>query len=57
MGRPKPLLRFGDQALLARLLREARRSSADVTIVVLGHEADRIGREVDLSGVRVVHNE
>jgi molybdenum cofactor cytidylyltransferase len=57
MGKPKPLLRFGDTTFLERILFVLRRSDVGGTTVVLGARADVIRASVDLSGTNVVLNE
>lgn len=56
MGSPKPLLPFRGSTFLGHLIEEFRASRADPVVVVLGHEADRIRREVALGGARTVIN-
>ena len=56
MGRPKPLLRFGDGTFLGQIVSVLRRSHADWITVVLGAAAEAIQRSVDLSGIEVVIN-
>ena len=57
MGQPKPVLRIAGQPLLERVVATVRRSRVDEIVVVLGHEADRVRREVALDGATVVVNE
>ncbi len=47
MGRNKLLLRVGGEALVARAARRAAAAGLDPVLVVLGHEAERVGRELD----------
>jgi molybdenum cofactor cytidylyltransferase len=56
MGRPKQLLGFGEKALLQSVLDSALESDADEVILVLGHEAERILKEIDIRRARVVIN-
>jgi xanthine dehydrogenase accessory factor len=56
MGRPKPFLPLGGRSILARVLDAARGAHFDEIVVVLGHEADRVRREVPLDGTSVVLN-
>lgn len=56
MGKPKPLLRFGDTTFLGRIVSVLRRSQVDRITVVLGAGAEAIQRSVDLSGIEVVIN-
>jgi xanthine/CO dehydrogenase XdhC/CoxF family maturation factor len=55
LGGGKPLLRKGGETLLARALRAAE-AACDGTLVVLGHDADRVGAELD-AGARAVRAE
>lgn len=56
MGRPKPLVPLGEVPLLARVLASVRRSAVGQVVVVLGHEADRVRREVSMDGATIVVN-
>ena len=56
MGRPKPLLPFGQTTFLGHILSVLGASDVGVTTVVLGAGADTIRNSVDLSGVQVVVN-
>ena len=56
MGRPKPLLDFDGQPLLAVLLDQCRRSRVDTVLVVLGHHRGQILEAVDFTGVQIVNN-
>ncbi len=56
MKSSKPLLDFGGMPLLSRLLQECRQSLVDAVVVVLGHEKERILKQVDFSGAQVVEN-
>jgi len=44
MGQPKQLLRMGKETLLDRILGEALGSDLDLTVLVLGHQAQEIKR-------------
>lgn len=57
MGKPKPLLRFGDATFLEQIVSVLRLSDADRITIVLGARAESIRASVDLSGVEVVVNE
>ncbi len=46
MGSPKPLLPYGESTFLERVMREFAASRAQPVVVVLGHEAERIRREI-----------
>jgi xanthine dehydrogenase accessory factor len=56
MGAAKPLVPLGGQPMLSRVLRSLASSRVSDTFVVLGAESDRVHREVDLGGTRVVEN-
>ena len=55
-GAPKPLADWGGGPVLAHLLDVLARTGTDRPVVVLGHEAERVRRAVDLSGAAVVCN-
>lgn len=57
LGQPKQLLPYRGRPLLDWALAALVASKSDIAYVVLGHDAARIGREVDLHGARVVLNE
>jgi len=56
MGRPKPLLRFGDATFLEHILCVLRSSVIERITVVLGAGAEAVRRSTDLSGVHAVVN-
>ncbi|HLE20247.1 MAG TPA: nucleotidyltransferase family protein [Vicinamibacteria bacterium] len=56
MGSPKPLLPLGDTSFLAGLLQQFLASRARPVLVVLGHQAERIRKEVSLEKAAVVVN-
>ncbi len=56
MGRPKPLVPVLGQLLLARVLGAIRASHVGETVVVLGSQAQRVRRAIDLRGATVVVN-
>ena len=56
LGRPKQLLPLGGFPLLTHVLRNAAASKLDEVVLVLGHEAARIGSAVGDWGQRVVVN-
>ena len=56
MGRAKALVPLAGRPLLAHVLSSVRRSRAQDIVVVLGHDAERIRREVPLDGARAVMN-
>lgn len=57
MGRIKPLLRFKNNSFLEQIISQLRLSGVDMITVVLGAEAEKIKRTIDLSEVNVVVNE
>ena len=56
IGRPKPLLPFGDRTFLEQIIAVLREADVDRITVVLGAQAEAIGKAVDLSGIDVVFN-
>jgi molybdenum cofactor cytidylyltransferase len=56
LGRPKQLVRVGDETLLGRTIRVVKDAGADPVLVVLGAHRDRIVGGVDLTGVHTVFN-
>ena len=56
MGKPKPLLRFGEKTFLEQIISVLRLSDVDRITVVLGTEAGTIQRSIDLSGMDIVIN-
>ena len=56
MGKPKPLLRFGDKTFLEQIISVLKLSDVDRITVVLGAEAETIKNSVDLSGTNIVIN-
>ncbi len=56
MGRPKPLLPWGSQTLVAYQVTELAAAGCDPVIVVLGHDADAILPHLDHPNVEVVVN-
>jgi CTP:molybdopterin cytidylyltransferase MocA len=57
MGTAKQLLRSGEDTLLERVLRAARRSQASEIVLVLGFAADEILRTISTNGLKIVINE
>jgi molybdenum cofactor cytidylyltransferase len=57
MGQPKQLLKFRGTTLLRRAIDTALAAGADQVIVVLGHAADRLLREVEETSATVVLND
>ncbi len=55
-GRNKLLLELGGESLVRRAARAALEGGLDPVVVVLGHEADRVGLELSGLPVRVVLN-
>ena len=56
MGKPKPLLRFGDKTFLEQIISVLKLSDVDRITVVLGAEAETIKSSVDLSETNIVIN-
>ncbi len=56
MGRPKPLLPFGNQTCLSLVLDACKGAGIEEIIVVLGSDEKEIRREVDLKGVQWYRN-
>lgn len=56
MGSPKPLVRIAGRPLLERMLDALAASRVAEVVVVLGHEAARVTREIDMATARVVVN-
>ena len=57
LGRPKQLVKYAGETLLARAVRLVREAGLARVVVVLGAECEAIAAAVDLSDVRVVRNE
>jgi molybdenum cofactor cytidylyltransferase len=57
IGETKQLLAFRGSTILGRVIANARGSLLKEIIVVLGHDADKIQRQVDFAGVKVVLND
>src|SRR5215471_16834049 len=57
MGTVKQLLEFDGRPLLQHVLDNVRSCGVDEIILVLGHAADTIKRELELQSVRVVLND
>jgi molybdenum cofactor cytidylyltransferase len=57
MGKPKPLLRFGDRTFLEQIIAVLQEARVDRTTVVLGAQAGAIEKAIDLSGVDMVVNQ
>jgi molybdenum cofactor cytidylyltransferase len=57
LGQPKQLLPYRGRPLLEWALAAMAASSVEGTVVVLGHDAEHVRRDVDLHGARVVYNE
>ena len=57
LGYPKQLIQIDGETLLHRIARRATDSQATKVLVVLGHQADAMERELrDLQNVRTIHN-
>ena len=56
MGRPKQLMPLGQSTLLERAVDNLLNSSVDETIVVLGHQAQEIGKKIAFKPVKIALN-
>ncbi|MBT8282187.1 MAG: nucleotidyltransferase family protein [Muriicola sp.] len=56
MGKPKQLLPWGNTTLLGHSIQQAKNSSADEVLVVLGAQADLIKKKVDPFNPEVIIN-
>ncbi len=56
MGRTKQLLPFKGDTLLGHVVKTAKASLLNEVIVVIGHDADAIKKEIDLTDTKVVLN-
>ncbi|MBZ5521873.1 MAG: NTP transferase domain-containing protein [Acidobacteriia bacterium] len=56
MGAAKQLFRLGEATLLEHALNNVRQSQAQEIILVLGHEAETIQRQIPLGNVKVIIN-
>jgi molybdenum cofactor cytidylyltransferase len=57
MGCLKQLLRIDGKTVLEHTLANVRASAVDEIVLVLGHAADEVEKEVSMAGIRVVRNE
>jgi molybdenum cofactor cytidylyltransferase len=57
MGTPKQLLRLAGETILARTLRNVRASEVSEVVLVLGHAADSVEKEISSEGMKVVRNQ
>ena len=56
LGKPKQLLEYRGKTLLGHAVNEAINAQADAVIVILGKNADLLGKEVNQEKVHVVIN-
>ncbi len=56
LGQPKQLLPLGERPVLAHTVSAARKTKLDPVLVVLGHAAGEIRRQVDLTELIVLDN-
>jgi molybdenum cofactor cytidylyltransferase len=56
MGAPKQLLRIGGETILGRTLRNVRASAVGEIVLVLGHAATDVEKEISTEGVKIVYN-
>jgi molybdenum cofactor cytidylyltransferase len=57
MGTPKQLLRLAGETILARTLRNVRASEVSEIVLVLGHAAYSVEKEISSEGMKVVRNQ
>jgi molybdenum cofactor cytidylyltransferase len=57
MGTPKQLLRLAGETMLARTLRNVRASAVSEIVLVLGHAAESVEKEISTEGLKVVRNQ
>ena len=56
MGKTKQLLPFRKTTILGQVVNNAKNSTLDEIIVVLGHDADNIEKAINLSNTQIVRN-
>jgi molybdenum cofactor cytidylyltransferase len=56
MGTPKQLLRIGGETILERTLKNVRASQSAEIVLVVGHAAESVEKEISTEQIRVVHN-
>lgn len=56
MGTPKQLLRIDGETILERTLKNVRASNVTEIVLVLGHAAESVKKEIATDGVKIVHN-
>jgi molybdenum cofactor cytidylyltransferase len=57
MGTPKQLLRIDGETILERTLKNVRASAAGEIVLVLGHAADSVEKEISTDREKIVHNQ
>ncbi len=57
MGTPKQLLRLAGETILGRTLRNVRASEVSEIVLVLGHAAESVEKEISIEGLKVVRNQ
>jgi molybdenum cofactor cytidylyltransferase len=57
MGTPKQLLRLAGETILARTLGNVRASQVSEIVLVLGHAAESVEKEISIEGLKVVRNQ
>jgi len=57
MGTPKQLLRLAGETILERTLKNVRASIVGEIVLVLGHAADSVEKEISTEGLKVVRNQ
>jgi molybdenum cofactor cytidylyltransferase len=56
MGTPKQLLRMGGETILGRALKNVRASAVSEIVLVLGHAAEDVEKEISTAGIKIVYN-
>jgi molybdenum cofactor cytidylyltransferase len=56
MGTPKQLLRIGGETILGHTLKNARASAVQEIVLVLGHAAEKVEKEISTERLKIVHN-
>lgn len=57
MGTPKQLLRLAGETILEHTLKNVRASTVSDIVLVLGHAADSVEKEISSEGIKVVRNQ
>ncbi len=57
MGTPKQLLRIAGKTVLERTLEKVRESAVNEIVLVLGHAADAVEKEISTQDIKIVRND